>query len=340
KRAMQYQLRQADLDKEEKVIVKCFRTHIRVMAEWPEAWSVPSDPNEAALARFNSQFLERADVTKRLTSTNSLINASLVCVYPSTPASSCQVTRSRIGQIEEHIVKYIRTMLAWFGLPSWAPNYAEIPYSLYNTAVHLIAVETFKQVLVLQAYDFLRANPKFAKNMELLFKIYDYIVHSHFHQIYLKEKREPGSVLEAARLNPIYIGRQQLYRARLQYAKDHWLPRCYQRYITLRATCDDEADPEGSKINGRPVFHIHHRPECSEKANILFRRLNEVMEKTKEVSSHRRRKDKLCVVPATSQPTLFPAIPTDMPIDYFDPTYFNALPPRLRLQVARKMILP
>ena len=335
---LQYQLRVKSLSKDEHTILACFMTHIRVMAGWPEAWSVPSDPNPQVLARFNEQFTGDAQIARHLASGQPLIKVSSVNVYPYKPSSTRQLTRTRMGQIEEHIVEYIRTMLARVGLPAWAPNFAETPYSLYNTAARLIAVETFKQALVSRAYDFMSANTKYAKDMELLFKIYDHIVHFHFHRIYAKDQRDPGSVEDAAKLNPVYVARARLCKSRLAFLKDQGFPHRYRRYITVKSTSDDEQDPTGRKINGRPVFLIRQRPERSAQANAFVRALENTMERAKDVTAKRRRRDKIRIVPSAIQPTLLPAAPTGLPIDYFDPAYLNILPPRLRLDVARKVV--
>src|SRR6266545_7199970 len=71
----------------------------------------------------------------------------------------------------------MQSRLATFGLTSWCPDLRQTPYSLYNSACHIIALDTFKQALVSHTYATLQPNLIYATDMNLLIKLYDHFVH-------------------------------------------------------------------------------------------------------------------------------------------------------------------
>lgn len=133
----------------------------------------------------------------------------------------------------------------------------------------------------------------------------------------------------------------QIADARLKFLKDNNYPRRYRRLIDPKATSDDEADPKGSVKDGRKVFYIKRRQERSAGAEEFIRRLDEVREQSARLDPSRKRfAERLRCIPTENQKSsAFQRLPEHMPIDYFDPTFYNRLQPRLRhsittLQVA------
>ena len=87
------------------------------------------------------------------------------------------------------------------------------------------------------------------------------------------------------------------------------------------------------------VYWIRKRPERSEAANLFIRKLDEKREQAARFDGTRRWRERLRVVPLENQKeTLFPALPLSIPVDYFDPNFFNQLPPRLRYRLAVKKV--
>ena len=109
--------------------------------------------------------------------------------------------------IEEHIIEYIKVQLAKFGLKSWCPDLRQTPYSVYNAACRIVAIDTFKQALVAHAYAHLAPNIAYVRNMLLIVQMYNHFVHHHQWVRYRKECRIPGSVRAAKETSPAYKGR-------------------------------------------------------------------------------------------------------------------------------------
>jgi hypothetical protein len=92
-------------------------------------------------------------------------------------------------------------------MTSWGPDLRETAYSLYNSACRIIALDTFKQALVSHAYTSTQPNLKYVKDMALLIKIYDHIVHQYFYSCWHLDIQHPGSVAAEDETNPAYKAR-------------------------------------------------------------------------------------------------------------------------------------
>lgn len=112
--------------------------------------------------------------------------------------------------------------------------------------------------------------------------------------------------------------------------------------LTPRATSDDERDPAGTKTeDGRDVYFIKRRPERSAKAEQLIRRLDQLRENDAAWGGGRVA-ERARLIPANGQQdSTFKRLAKDLPIDYFDPAFFNQLPAKRRAIVSNtRVVLP
>jgi hypothetical protein len=145
-----------------------------------------------------------------------IIPRSLIQIGSSIAIDSNSRIAAQVRQVEEHMLAYTQSLLARFGLTCWCPDLRQSPYSLYNAACRFIALDTFKQALVSQAYAHLQPNNLYATNMDFQIKLYDHFVHHYMDLRYRKECKRAGSVKVAdeaspqyrnrARASPIYLG--------------------------------------------------------------------------------------------------------------------------------------
>ncbi|KAH9467019.1 hypothetical protein Pst134EB_002052 [Puccinia striiformis f. sp. tritici] len=106
-----------------------------------------------------------------------------------------------------------------------------------------------------------------------------------------------------------------LRKARVSFAKNHNLPKRYKRVVAdLSAHSDDEYNDQHS------CYIIKTVAFRSANANKFFRRLDEEMKKEFEGPRDQRR---IRRVPDVPQPSIFKALPKQLPLDFFDPTWFN-----------------
>ncbi|KAI9612947.1 hypothetical protein H4Q26_010216 [Puccinia striiformis f. sp. tritici PST-130] len=132
---------------------------------------------------------------------------------------------------------------------------------------------------------------------------------------YTKEKKNPGSLGQELDRKAISHARGRLRKARVSFAKNHNLPKRYKRVLAdLSAHSDDEYNDQHS------CYIIKTVAFRSANANKFFRRLDEEMKKEYEGPRDQRR---IRRVPDVPQPSIFKALPKQLPLDFFDPTWFN-----------------
>lgn len=116
----------------------------------------------------------------------------------------------QIHFVERHMLEYMHTYLARFGLLRWCPDLRQSPYALYNAACRIVAVDTFKKAIISHTYNHVHPNRRYLDDMDLLLKIYDHIVFYANLKCYKTELRNPGAVRSADEASPAYHGRQQV----------------------------------------------------------------------------------------------------------------------------------
>lgn len=102
-----------------------------------------------------------------------------------------------------------------------------------------------------------------------------------------------------------------------------------------KATSDDEYDPK------QKAWIVKRRPERSMKANQWVRMLDRVRRETVEQHPTRKWRERRRIVPSDpsqQDDSPFVSTPDNMPIDYFEPDFFNKLQPKTRNRVATKQV--
>ena len=170
----------------------------------------PTTPPDDILFLFGSRFQDEASVMEAQNG-RPLVSPSLVRVRTLLSITDRGRIASQLRQIEEHIIDYIQSSLARFGLVVWCPDLRQTPYTLYNAACRIIALDTFKQALVSHTYAHLAPNLSYVKDMTLLVKMYDHFVHHYLYTRYKKECRVPGSVRARDEAGSGYHRRNTVY---------------------------------------------------------------------------------------------------------------------------------
>jgi hypothetical protein len=89
----------------------------------------------------------------------------------------------------------------------------------------------------------------------------------------------------------------------------------------------------------QPVYWIKKRPERSVAAETFVRLLDEERERTRLLDGRRRGTARIrCVPPEVQEESDFKALPEGVPVDYFDPSFFNQLQPKLRRRITSGII--
>jgi hypothetical protein len=115
----------------------------------------------------------------------------------------------------------------------------------------------------------------------------------------------------------------QLRDARYKYAIEHNFPLQYRQILEdTNSHSDDEYD------NTDKGYIIKTLPFRSEAANYFFRRLDLDMACAGQPVGGKALRTR--VVPATSCSTLFPEAPKHLPLNFYNPKWFNSLEPSIK----------
>ena len=113
----------------------------------------------------------------------------------------------------------------------------------------------------------------------------------------------------------------QLSKARINWLTVNKYPPRYVALCQPAATSDDELDPDDPT---KRAYHVFKRPERSTQAEHWVRRLD-----VKRIQDNKYRRGGARPyhrhIPTISVDSPIESLPHDMPIDYFDATFFNGL---------------
>jgi len=327
------------------------------------AKDIPEDPHPEVLNIFSSHVSTQEQLFSfRESRASHLISPTLVKIGTAASVTKTGKIANQIRNVEEHMINYIHSYLARFGLVRWCPDLRQSAYSLYNSACRIVALDTFVQALVADTYAHVSPNRQLAKDLIVLAKIYDHIVHHRHFLRYQRNSRNPGCVKASDEASPTYQNRRrvrifkfcqcaeefhitysffnapQLAVARKEFLTSNRYPQRYIDLIDPKATSDDEANPENKCIKGRKVFYIKKRRERSSQAEIFIRLLDLKREEDAALNGKRVR-ERIRLVPDVEQKLSdFAAIPSHLPIDYYDPDFYNRLQPRIHDRIATQKI--
>jgi hypothetical protein len=155
---------------------KALKLHI-----WP-----PSTLDEETLLVFATHFHDKPSLMKAQDG-KPLVAPYLMHIGQSVSITDHRQVAMQLQQVEEHIIEYVQACLSKFGLLAWRPDPRQIPYTLYNAACCIIALNMFKQALVSHTYAHLALNVTYAKDMVFLIKLYDHFIHYYLLSCYKKE---------------------------------------------------------------------------------------------------------------------------------------------------------
>ncbi|KAJ6542037.1 hypothetical protein DFH09DRAFT_1393289 [Mycena vulgaris] len=120
-------------------------------------------------------------------------------------------------KLEESALLHVRAYLAKLGIYTWAPDYSQTPYSMYNMAMRMCAIDTFRFLVTGTYYDFLRPNTSFIEDSALLARFYDHFIHHYMFDKWKVEIRTPGGMKRLLRCNNAYQSRIRLHKTRSSY---------------------------------------------------------------------------------------------------------------------------
>ncbi|KAJ6615716.1 hypothetical protein B0H10DRAFT_2435314 [Mycena sp. CBHHK59/15] len=339
KRPGEYQLFAADIEKDAQTFKTTFQYHIRFIWGCLDAARAPSSASPEAVKEFVLQFqhMDMKDLSTTGQSGRNIIDPTGIKIGVS--IQEAILTKNKIlsafFKLEESALLHVSSYLAKLGIAVWAPDFSQTVYSLYNMAMRMCAIDTFRFLVAGRHYDFLRPNGSFVNDSNLLTRIYDHFVHHYMFNKWKVEIRTPGGNENAAERNRGIQGRIRLHESRVTYLEGAGAPGRVRLMFAVKATSDDESTPRGPRVLARE--------ERSADADQLIRTVDKlIVQDLIEAGKKGPAKNRLRrVAPSVIErnPSLFPEIPKEMPIQYYDATWFNNRSPHDRAKLGAKLIV-
>ncbi|KZV77961.1 hypothetical protein EXIGLDRAFT_784501, partial [Exidia glandulosa HHB12029] len=154
--AQQHRMKKITVPAGARSFMRALYIHIRILWGVLSSTDVPELPDESMIAVFNQRYSSFDDVVAARSTPNTRIdNNGMISKVNELRglAGGNSTTAKQAARVSDAALKYILASLARFGLKAWRPNFNEDAYSLYNSAHRFIAIDTFRQAVVSNAYD-------------------------------------------------------------------------------------------------------------------------------------------------------------------------------------------
>ncbi|KNZ44357.1 hypothetical protein VP01_923g3 [Puccinia sorghi] len=204
----------------------------------------------------------------------------------------------------------------------WCPNLEEPVDSLLNSACQIAEISTFRQV----------AAAENLKEIDLLHQCYNHYVHNHMLERYTKEAKESGKFNAKEEKQAIQKSCERLsffscFNSNLVLISCPSASGCKKIISDIHSHSNDEYSSKHQK------YFIKNLPFHSETSNNFFRCLDKVMKNT-NIAQGKSSNQSHQVPPTKHIMTLFPRVPNNIPLDFYNPEWFNDLQPNVRDLVA------
>ncbi|KAJ6565914.1 hypothetical protein DFH09DRAFT_1472729 [Mycena vulgaris] len=336
----EHQMFVSDIDPEAKTFKNTFVMHLRFISGCLDSTTAPASASPAAVKQFELRF-EGLTVTelKRQGQIGQLIikpsEVKFGLSVQDAVRSNSKILRG-FCQVEESAILHVKTYFAKLGLATWAVDYTQTPYSMYNQAMRMAAIDTFRFLMGACAYDFLRPDTSYVNDSTLLVRMYDHHIHRYMFDKWKVEIRTPGGNQLTAELNKYSQARTRLYKSREAWLKNNKIVGRLREMFITKATSDTETTPQGIVALARE--------ERSEAADQLVRKVDrlivqDLVDDGKTRVTNLRKARRAPPPYGQREAGQFQEIPKGMPIQYYDATWFNDRPPQARAKIAPQLIV-
>ncbi|KZV99785.1 hypothetical protein EXIGLDRAFT_831179 [Exidia glandulosa HHB12029] len=329
-------------------LAAAFYLHIRVIWGIIEVTDIPEPPDTDTLETFNQRFNSMdqiIDARNKLADVpppnNDMISRiqELRANFSSNSRNAKQASR-----LSDVILGYVFALIMHFRLRRFKPDFRQSPSSTYNLVHRLIAIDTWRQALAAGAYDGIPGIDKsFIDDFLLWTRAADHFINHYIRKIYEREQRYPGIMKEIATRDAERGRQRALAAARVKWLKAAQYP---QRVIDLVGSIDGTSDDEASSI---PVSGGANAPSVTVdvyrirkkvgRADVVTKFIRHI-DRARKQGQVQRSGSRLTPVQAAKQKAgkqertrievddpafvSIERLPTKVPLDWYDPTAFNA----------------
>ncbi|KAJ7767012.1 hypothetical protein DFH07DRAFT_769685 [Mycena maculata] len=342
----QHHLKLADVKPEDEKLKLAFYTHLRMMWGSFHGDVVPELPALDAISAFEkSRYVSPDDLdvfTASLDAAYSnIIGGAISAVDSMRQAAYHSRARSQIAaniyEMDEHFLRVTYSAILSFGLQKWRPDVLGNFGSAYNQVHELIAIKTFQTIAISHAYSRLSPNLVNLANHKLLSRFYRNYVYSYIYKLAKKEMKAAGSVKKGIRDTNTYKRRKETAEERTEFLRSEgYRSRVIALSEEVECHSDDEPsfDANGNPIldaAGNPVYSIYAKSARNPHITEFFRVVDVARAQVKAATKKRRNiAPPRTRVPSNLESDISQRFPVGVPLDWFEPNYFNALPAALR----------
>ncbi|KAK7065034.1 hypothetical protein R3P38DRAFT_2827642 [Favolaschia claudopus] len=335
----QHQMLKGDIDRAADGVKAAFQTHIRFIGNCLVSGKAPPSASPALVKRF--------ELRLQGSTTTELVRSGVYkmpVISPSAVKLGVDVREAIRGnskilkayaKMEEADLLSVKAYIAGLGINVWAIDYTQSPNSVYNSAMRKCAIHTFRFLCASKAYDFFTMDTSFINDVLLLTRLYDHFVHHHLNMQWQAEVRNPGASEANIERNRLIQTRSRLYASRSKKMDEFKIHSRIKAMFAIKATSDDEGDAKNARARVQP--------ERSAAANGLVDALEDLICKDlvddgkRDIA--RRRRNRRSVPLEGRNDSQFEEIPKEMPIQYYDPSWFNSKPVQTRAKLNPKLVV-
>ncbi|MBW0557344.1 hypothetical protein O181_097059 [Austropuccinia psidii MF-1] len=145
------------------------------------------------LKEFNTCFSFLSDIVTQSENPNMLPLVPLgeILTLRNTPPGKKKLGNTII-HMSDFSIKYVVASLARLGIRQWAPDLNEASDTLYNEAFRISAIQTFHQIAICGAYEYININLMYLENIKLLNNVYNHFARWYMAQQFKKDAKEAG----------------------------------------------------------------------------------------------------------------------------------------------------
>ncbi|KAK7443745.1 hypothetical protein VKT23_015528 [Stygiomarasmius scandens] len=246
-----------------------------------------------------------------------------------------------VANVEDLTLRTLFSLLDRYQFDQFCPDLADSPDSDYNSAMRTFAIDSFTQACRIGGYSRFGIHPMVAGDLGMLEMIYDSYVFHTIKNKSRKEARDPGAAQRQAEDNATGQRRRELAQQRDEYLKRIGCKsRVRKAFSGSYCVSEDElaVDERGFPrlLNGQPYYHIRQVPGRNPVVTDLARRIDTAIQKgglgatvepafSNKKASRSKFSKRVRIVPEEPILPPKPYIPSEVPLDYFTPVFFNGL---------------
>nr|GAT42870.1 predicted protein [Mycena chlorophos] len=320
-----------------------------MLAAHYDAKQPPKSASLEVVAQFNARFLGTSLPNLRQAGRQGpmLLQLAAIVLGPTPKQLLHSKSRSVImyRKLGESAINHILAYMARLGISVWGPDYTQDPYSSFNMAMRMCALDTFRLLVAARRLDFAGPDEAVVNNVVLLTEIYDDYVHRRLYNLFKAEIATPGANERVVVNNALVVARRRLHESRTEFLQSIRAPARLKDMLSLKATSDDEREvsSDGNDDNKRRPIFARRRPERSAEADQFYRSLDAAIVQgfkhdgnTREVARRLRRVARPLGARST---TVLDELPNGMPIQYYDADWYTALDPHRRAKLEAKWVV-